>query len=147
MCTNYSSESASPSHILECPRLPKQDLADVPLLVLVGLSESVRCHGPGLVLLTNEGVQQQQCFSALSAFNCVVACAHGDTLNSRQAASPLVWLVVGEERWVASDHTQSVLPLNWGGIEPNRTVTRMVLNATANDRRHLALCHDEFRGP
>ncbi|GFV88608.1 hypothetical protein TNCV_1244181 [Trichonephila clavipes] len=24
----------------------------------VGLSESVRCHGPGLVLLTNGGVQQ-----------------------------------------------------------------------------------------
>ncbi|GFW50339.1 hypothetical protein TNCV_4697541 [Trichonephila clavipes] len=23
----------------------------------------------------------------------------------------------------------------------------MVLKATANDRRHLALCHDEFRGP
>ncbi|GFS64325.1 hypothetical protein TNCV_3955261 [Trichonephila clavipes] len=26
----------------------------------VGLSESVRCHGPGLALLTNGGVQQQQ---------------------------------------------------------------------------------------
>ncbi|GFX82606.1 hypothetical protein TNCV_1192811 [Trichonephila clavipes] len=26
----------------------------------VGLSESVRCRGPGLVLLTNGGVQQQQ---------------------------------------------------------------------------------------
>ncbi|PRD21344.1 UNVERIFIED_CONTAM: hypothetical protein NCL1_51985 [Trichonephila clavipes] len=23
----------------------------------------------------------------------------------------------------------------------------MVLKATANDKRHLALCHDEFRGP
>ncbi|GFX15751.1 uncharacterized protein TNCV_2132371 [Trichonephila clavipes] len=23
----------------------------------------------------------------------------------------------------------------------------MVFKATANDRRHLALCHDEFRGP
>ncbi|GFX24156.1 hypothetical protein TNCV_2436491 [Trichonephila clavipes] len=23
----------------------------------------------------------------------------------------------------------------------------MVLKATTNDRRHLALCHDEFRGP
>ncbi|GFY26285.1 hypothetical protein TNCV_24831 [Trichonephila clavipes] len=23
----------------------------------------------------------------------------------------------------------------------------MVLKATANDRRHLTLCHDEFRGP
>ncbi|GFW74226.1 hypothetical protein TNCV_2524301 [Trichonephila clavipes] len=29
----------------------------------VGLSESVQCHGPGLALLTNEGVQQQQDFN------------------------------------------------------------------------------------
>ncbi|GFX58080.1 uncharacterized protein TNCV_4048381 [Trichonephila clavipes] len=40
-----------------------------------------------------------------------------------------------------------VLPQNRGGNEPNRTVTCMMLKATANDRRHLALCHDEFRGP
>ncbi|GFX78778.1 uncharacterized protein TNCV_1919111 [Trichonephila clavipes] len=40
-----------------------------------------------------------------------------------------------------------VLPQNWGGNEPNRTVPCMVLQDTANDRRHLALCHDEFRGP
>ncbi|GFV00227.1 zinc finger protein [Trichonephila clavipes] len=66
------------------------------------------------------------------------------TLNNRRAASPLVWLVEGEERW---DHTQGALPQNRGGNERNRTVTCMVLKATANDRRHLALCHDEFRGP
>ncbi|GFX58776.1 uncharacterized protein TNCV_804801 [Trichonephila clavipes] len=71
----------------------------------------------------------------------------GVTLNSRRAASPLVWLVEGEERWEASDHSQSVLPLNCSGTEPNRTVTCMVLKATVNDRRHLGLCHDEFRGP
>ncbi|GFW20408.1 uncharacterized protein TNCV_4546751 [Trichonephila clavipes] len=53
----------------------------------------------------------------------------------------------GEERWKASDHPQSVLLLNWGGIESNRTVTCMVLKATANDRHHSALCRDEFRGP
>ncbi|GFV26478.1 uncharacterized protein TNCV_3361311 [Trichonephila clavipes] len=40
-----------------------------------------------------------------------------------------------------------VLPQNWSGNEPNRTVTCMVLRATANDRRHLSLCHDEFCGP
>ncbi|GFX70006.1 hypothetical protein TNCV_340331 [Trichonephila clavipes] len=34
MCTNCSSEPATPAHILECPGLTKQDLADVPLLVL-----------------------------------------------------------------------------------------------------------------
>ncbi|GFX62643.1 hypothetical protein TNCV_4868031 [Trichonephila clavipes] len=39
-----------------------------------------------------------------------------------------------------------VLPQNCGGNKPNRTATCMVLKAMANDRRHLALCH-EFRGP
>ncbi|GFW75383.1 transposable element Tc3 transposase [Trichonephila clavipes] len=34
MCTNCSSEPASPDHILECLELTKQDLADDPLLVL-----------------------------------------------------------------------------------------------------------------
>ncbi|GFT23799.1 uncharacterized protein TNCV_3206851, partial [Trichonephila clavipes] len=33
MCTNSSSEPASPAHILECLGLTKQDLADDPLLV------------------------------------------------------------------------------------------------------------------
>ncbi|GFS84976.1 uncharacterized protein TNCV_1305851 [Trichonephila clavipes] len=64
---------------------------------------------------------------------------HGGTLNSRRAASPLVWLVEGKERWEASDHPQSVLPL-----KPNSTATCMVLKATANDRRNLALFHDEL---
>ncbi|GFS78490.1 uncharacterized protein TNCV_3147461 [Trichonephila clavipes] len=77
----------------------------------------------------------------------IVHLRHGGTLNSRRAASPLVWWVEGEERWEASDHPQNVLPLNWGAAEPNHTVTCMVLKTTANDRRHLALYHDEFRGP
>ncbi|GFW20145.1 uncharacterized protein TNCV_2320861 [Trichonephila clavipes] len=34
MCMNSSSEPATPAHILECLGLTKQDLADVPLLVL-----------------------------------------------------------------------------------------------------------------
>ncbi|GFW91660.1 uncharacterized protein TNCV_4500791 [Trichonephila clavipes] len=78
---------------------------------------------------------------------CIGPTRHGGTLNSRRAASPLVRLVEGEQRWEAFGPPQSVLPLNWGGIEPNRTVTCMVLKATDNDRRHLALCHDEFREP
>ncbi|GFW46073.1 hypothetical protein TNCV_3276901 [Trichonephila clavipes] len=46
----------------------------------------------------------------------------------------------GEERWEAADHSQNVLPQNWGGIEQNRTVTCMVLKAKANDmRKNLAL--------
>ncbi|GFU86666.1 uncharacterized protein TNCV_2880861 [Trichonephila clavipes] len=66
-------------------------------------------------------------------------------LNSRRAASPIVRLV--EERWEASDHSQGVLPQNWGEIELNHSVTCMVLKATDNDRRHVALCHEEFHGP
>ncbi|GFX00886.1 uncharacterized protein TNCV_4578521 [Trichonephila clavipes] len=65
----------------------------------------------------------------------------------RQAASPLVRLVEGEERWEAPDHPQCVHPQNWDETELNRSVTCMMSKATDNDRRHLALCHDEFRGP
>ncbi|GFY27635.1 cullin-4A [Trichonephila clavipes] len=67
---------------------------------------------------------------------CIVPSWHGDTLNSRLAANPLVRLVEGEERWEAPDHPQGVLPQNWGETEQNHSVTCMVLKATANDRRH-----------
>ncbi|GFV64236.1 uncharacterized protein TNCV_3000011 [Trichonephila clavipes] len=71
-----------------------------------------------------------------------------DTLNSRGAASPLVRLVEGEERWEAPDHLQGVLPQNWGGTKQNRIVTSMVFKAKANNWcKNLALSHDEFCGP
>ncbi|GFT89305.1 uncharacterized protein TNCV_4386071 [Trichonephila clavipes] len=66
---------------------------------------------------------------------CIVPSRHGGILNSRRAKSPLMRLVEEEERWEALDHSQDVLPQNWGGIEQNRTVTYMVLKAMANDRR------------
>ncbi|GFS67865.1 uncharacterized protein TNCV_2295221 [Trichonephila clavipes] len=62
---------------------------------------------------------------------CIVPSRHGGTLNCLRTSSPHVRLGEVEERWEASDHLQSVLPLNWGGIEPNPTVTCMVLKATA----------------
>ncbi|GFV38872.1 uncharacterized protein TNCV_2814881 [Trichonephila clavipes] len=68
-------------------------------------------------------------------------------LNSRRATSPLVRLVEGELRWDAPDHHQGALSLNWGETELNRSITCMVFKAKANDRRPLALCHDEFSGP
>ncbi|GFW08546.1 hypothetical protein TNCV_2775681 [Trichonephila clavipes] len=49
------------------------------------------------------------------------------------------------ERWEAPDHPQGVLTENWGETELNHSV--MLLKATANDRRHLAFCNDEFSGP
>ncbi|GFS94011.1 uncharacterized protein TNCV_4480591 [Trichonephila clavipes] len=77
---------------------------------------------------------------------CIVPSRHGGTLNSPQTASPLVKLVEEEERWEAPEHPQGVLPKNWGETELNRSITCMVFKATANDRRHSALCHDELRG-
>ncbi|GFU78955.1 uncharacterized protein TNCV_307961 [Trichonephila clavipes] len=67
--------------------------------------------------------------------NARVPLKHGGTLNNHRAASPLVWLVEGDERWEAPGHPQGFLPLNWGGTEQNCTVTCMVLKAKANDRR------------
>ncbi|GFV61114.1 transposable element Tcb2 transposase, partial [Trichonephila clavipes] len=60
---------------------------------------------------------------------------------------PLVRLVERKRDGRPLTTPQSVPPLNWGGTEPNHTDTCMVLKATADDRRHLALFHDEFRGP
>ncbi|GFY34328.1 hypothetical protein TNCV_2506311 [Trichonephila clavipes] len=60
------------------------------------------------------------------------------TLNSRRAASPLVWLVEGEERWEAPDQPQGFLPLNWGATEKNRTVICMVLKQ-ATAKKNLVL--------
>ncbi|GFS58028.1 putative transposase [Trichonephila clavipes] len=48
----------------------------------------------------------------------------------RRATSLLVRLVEKEERWEVPDQSQ-----NWGGIEPNRIVTCMVLKAEENGRR------------
>ncbi|GFU44426.1 uncharacterized protein TNCV_1505591 [Trichonephila clavipes] len=66
---------------------------------------------------------------------CIVPLRHGDTLNSRQATSPLMRLVAGDERWEVSTHPQGFLPQNWGGTELNRTITCMVFKAKANNRR------------
>ncbi|GFX80620.1 uncharacterized protein TNCV_498871 [Trichonephila clavipes] len=68
---------------------------------------------------------------------CTMPSRHGGTLNSRRAASPLRKLVEGEVRWKATDHPQGVCPRNWGKTELNRSVTCMVLKATANDSRTL----------
>ncbi|GFV49763.1 RNase H domain-containing protein [Trichonephila clavipes] len=44
MCTNCPSEPATFAHILECIGLTKQDLADVPLLVLDILKVAIRLN-------------------------------------------------------------------------------------------------------
>ncbi|GFX90829.1 uncharacterized protein TNCV_3166601 [Trichonephila clavipes] len=66
---------------------------------------------------------------------CIVTVRYGGSLNSRRAASLLVRLMEGDERWEGPGHHQGFLLLNWGGTEQNRTVTCMVLKAKANDMR------------
>ncbi|GFW64624.1 uncharacterized protein TNCV_700301 [Trichonephila clavipes] len=66
-------------------------------------------------------------------------------------SSPVVNLLsvitLSEERsFLMLYRPQGILPQNWVETELNCSVTFMVLKATANDRRHVALCHDEFRG-
>ncbi|GFW72792.1 uncharacterized protein TNCV_1266351 [Trichonephila clavipes] len=81
---------------------------------------------------------------------CIVPSQHGDTLNSRRAASPLVRFLVGEELWEAPAILRvfSLKEKSKSGKEQNRTVTCMVLKVKANDRcKNLALSHDEIRGP
>ncbi|GFU61369.1 uncharacterized protein TNCV_530691 [Trichonephila clavipes] len=45
---------------------------------------------------------------------CIVPLLHWGTLNSHQAASPLVRLVEGEERWEAPGHPQDSSPSKLG---------------------------------
>ncbi|GFS53312.1 uncharacterized protein TNCV_3845131 [Trichonephila clavipes] len=77
---------------------------------------------------------------------CIVPSRHGATLISRRAANPLVRLVAWDGKWRPLTLPQGVIPPNQAENELIRSVTCMVLKATANDRRHLALCHDKFRG-
>ncbi|GFW52925.1 uncharacterized protein TNCV_2395041 [Trichonephila clavipes] len=78
---------------------------------------------------------------------CVVPLGHGGTLNRRRVASLLVRLAEGEERWKAINYPLHVLPQNWGGTEPKRAVTCVVLKTTACDMRASNSYHDEFQGP
>ncbi|GFU68014.1 hypothetical protein TNCV_2823571 [Trichonephila clavipes] len=59
----------------------------------------------------------------------------GVTLNNHRATSPLVRLAEMKERWETSDHFQGIFAKNWGGTQPNRTITCLLLKATANGRR------------
>ncbi|GFX59290.1 hypothetical protein TNCV_4217061 [Trichonephila clavipes] len=68
------------------------------------------------------------------------------TLNSHQTQSPLVKLVVEEEKWEALDYPKGILPQNW--VEPSQIVLSLArfskLQLTTGVQ--LAPGHDEFRG-
>ncbi|GFX11657.1 hypothetical protein TNCV_4361891 [Trichonephila clavipes] len=70
------------------------------------------------------------------------------TLNSRRAASPLVTLVEGEERWEALT-TLRVFSLKTG-VEPSKIVLSPALCSKlrlTTGVKNLAFSRDEFRGP
>ncbi|GFX91644.1 uncharacterized protein TNCV_3682301 [Trichonephila clavipes] len=48
----------------------------------------------------------------MDACKCIVPSWHGSTLNSRRAASPLMRVVEGKEKWEISNNLQGVLPQN-----------------------------------
>ncbi|GFU69543.1 hypothetical protein TNCV_1351031 [Trichonephila clavipes] len=67
---------------------------------------------------------------------CIVPLRHvnAGTLNSRRAASPLVWLVEGVERWETSVHPQvSSLKI---GVE----TSQIVLSPVACSKLRLTTC-------
>ncbi|GFV98387.1 hypothetical protein TNCV_623461 [Trichonephila clavipes] len=66
---------------------------------------------------------------------CILTSRHGVTLNSRRATSPLVRLMEEEERWENPGPLPGCSASKLGRTELNRTVTCMLLKATANDRR------------
>ncbi|GFY07543.1 uncharacterized protein TNCV_3650501 [Trichonephila clavipes] len=89
------------------------------LIKTVAFSNALHCLKTYLMQQDGLGLNPGE---DMDVCKCIVPARHGGTLNSRRTASPLVRLVEGEEKWEASDHPQSVLPLNWGGIEPNQIV-------------------------
>ncbi|GFV84072.1 hypothetical protein TNCV_3037341 [Trichonephila clavipes] len=62
ICRFGSSLCSMKRYVCSHPRVPRAHQAGLSRCSLagVGLSESVRCHGPGTALLINSGVLQQQ---------------------------------------------------------------------------------------
>ncbi|GFY04231.1 hypothetical protein TNCV_1200091 [Trichonephila clavipes] len=89
--------------------------------------------------------QEQECRPSSRVVGDADSCALGPGLESRRKHG-CGWK--GRREAGGPGHPQSVLPQNWGGSEPDRTATCIVLKAKANDRRKiLALSRDEFRRP
>ncbi|GFX94935.1 hypothetical protein TNCV_3045671 [Trichonephila clavipes] len=56
----------------------------------------------------------------------------------------LMRLMERKERWEALTRSPGVLLQNWVRNRPKNTVPCMVLKVKYNNKRHLALCIDEF---
>ncbi|GFS73837.1 uncharacterized protein TNCV_1458671 [Trichonephila clavipes] len=121
---NVTPPSSDSEHMVQLPKHPTE-----PWITFTQSSLLTELVAEGLG--SNPGEDMDVC-------KCIVPLRHGGTLNYRRAASPLMWLVEGEERWEAPGHPQGFLPLNWGGTEQNHTATCVVLKAKANDRRKIS---------
>ncbi|GFV25052.1 uncharacterized protein TNCV_885181 [Trichonephila clavipes] len=78
---------------------------------------------------------------------CMVPLRHGGTLNSRRAASPLVWLMEGEERWEALPSRVFSLKI---GVEQSKTVLSPAWCSKirlTTGLKILALSRDEYHVP
>ncbi|GFX22982.1 hypothetical protein TNCV_2086901 [Trichonephila clavipes] len=73
---------------------------------------------------------------------CIVSSRHEDTLNTRRAASPLVWLVEEEERWQAFGHSEG-FSTKQGSSEISSTSTTHMLSPHPIFSR----CHSRIRPP
>ncbi|GFX79239.1 hypothetical protein TNCV_695511 [Trichonephila clavipes] len=103
------------------------------------------------------GSNMSYCLTLLVTYNthrpsvtmhCKGPMRHDGTVNSLRIADPFVRSVEREETLEASDHVHGAILENFDGTEPTRSVTYMVLKATANGRRKsLAVHHDEFCMP
>ncbi|GFX25095.1 uncharacterized protein TNCV_2752701 [Trichonephila clavipes] len=90
------------------------------------------------------GFESRRRHGSLLMYSAFAACGYSNEPSRRKFSR----VVGGRGREVGGPWPpRGVLPQNWGGNEPNRTVICMVLKVTDNDRRHLTLCHDEFHGP
>ncbi|GFY27353.1 hypothetical protein TNCV_2069731 [Trichonephila clavipes] len=89
--------------------------------------------------------QGKKSVKGMDVCKCIVPLRHGGTLNSHRAAIPVLKSWWKEKRGEKPLTTPTLFSLkNWGGAEPNLTVTCMVFKTTSNDRRKsLTPCRDE----
>ncbi|GFV31676.1 uncharacterized protein TNCV_2189891 [Trichonephila clavipes] len=72
---------------------------------------SLQCPFPD-EMVSDAGLRHWNPGEDMDVCKCIVPSLHGGTLNSRRAASSLVRLVEGGDRWEAPDHPQGVLAQN-----------------------------------
>ncbi|GFV26394.1 hypothetical protein TNCV_5087071 [Trichonephila clavipes] len=77
----------------------------------------------------------------------IVPVRHGVTLNSHQTTSPLVRLVEVEDRKEVPGNLQRFTPQNWGGTEPNHSISCWCSELRLTTGVYRSLRRNDFRGP